>query len=399
MLVKPQVSIVLIRVLGSIFLCYVLIWLIVVCAFTLIIARLQTKRDRQQAEIALRESEAKYHKIAKNVPGMVYRYVLHTDSTDQFTFVSPHCQDLYELEAETMIGDSQGVWSLLHPEDLESVKTAIVQAIDHPQLLALEYRIITPSGRLKWIQMIAESHRQSNGDSIWDGVTIDISDRKQNEQLLANYNRLLEQQVNERTLALQQELAERKRAEGVANAVQLALRQANAELGRLATLDELTQIANRRRFDEHLSQEWRRLARDHQPLSLILCDVDYFKCYNDYYGHQGGDHCLQKIANAIARSVRRPADLATRYGGEEFAIILPNTNAEGAAAVAEMIRGAVKQLRQPHAASPVGRFVTLSLGISSMIPTRDQTPGCLIAQADEALYAAKKLGRDQACIS
>ncbi len=391
------------RFLGSISLCYGLDWRIVgvmgVATLLLAIVTLRDRSDRQQAGIALQESEAKYRKVAKNVPGMVYRYVLHADGTDQFTFVSPRCQDLYELELEAIISDSQLVWSLVHPDDLETLQTATVRAIDYSQPLILEYRIITSSGCLKWIQMIAESHRQPNGDSIWDGVLLDISDRKQTEQLLVDHNHILEQQVQERTLALQQEISERRRAEGVAKAVELALRQANVELGRLATLDELTQLANRRRFDEHLLQEWRRLARDQQPLSLILCDVDHFKGYNDHYGHQSGDDCLQKIATAIERSVRRPADLATRYGGEEFAIILPNTSADGAAAVAEIIRVTIEQLRLPHAASPVSPLVTLSLGISSMIPTHDRVPGCLIAQADEALYEAKKLGRDQVCIS
>jgi two-component system, cell cycle response regulator len=178
-----------------------------------------------------------------------------------------------------------------------------------------------------------------------------------------------------------------------------ALKQANLELERLATLDGLTQVANRRRFDTYLSQEWKRLARDQQPLSLVLCDVDYFKRYNDCYGHQCGDDCLKQVAKAMSRAVKRPADLVARYGGEEFAVILPNTDTEGAVIVAQEIRAEIQQLKIPHADSEVNPYVTLSLGISSIIPWLDLSPENLIAAADVALYQAKKQGRDRAVIS
>lgn len=183
-------------------------------------------------------------------------------------------------------------------------------------------------------------------------------------------------------------MIQRKKAEA-------ALVQANLELERLANLDGLTQVANRRRFDEYLFQEWKRGAREHQPLSLILLDVDYFKLYNDFYGHLSGDDCLQQIAKALSRAAKRPADLVARYGGEEFALILPNTSAEGAVRVAEEIRNQVQQMKMPHAASPIGDRVTLSSGVSSTIPNRDCLPKCLIAAADEALYEAKNRGRDR----
>jgi diguanylate cyclase (GGDEF)-like protein len=191
---------------------------------------------------------------------------------------------------------------------------------------------------------------------------------------------------------LQQEIRDRKRAEE-------ALRKANQELRRLATLDGLTQVANRFQFDEYIRQEWRRLAREQGPLSLILCDVDYFKRYNDTYGHQKGDDCLRAIAKAITQSVRRPADLIARYGGEEFAVVLPNTKAEGAIQVAETIRAQVQQLAIPHDQSLVSRYVTLSLGVCSIIPPKDNEPMALtvedlIACTDKALYEAKEKGRN-----
>lgn len=173
------------------------------------------------------------------------------------------------------------------------------------------------------------------------------------------------------------------------------LEAANQELQRLATLDGLTQVANRRRFDEYLEQEWRRLARERLPLSLIMCDVDFFKLYNDTYGHQAGDECLKQIAATLQRSAKRPADLVARYGGEEFAIVLPNTSQAGALFVAESIRKAIKSLRLAHARSSANPYVTLSLGVASTIPSLDSTCKALVAAADTALYQAKATGRDR----
>lgn len=164
---------------------------------------------------------------------------------------------------------------------------------------------------------------------------------------------------------------------------------------RLATLDGLTGLPNRRRFDEYLDQEWRRLRREQVPLSLILCDIDFFKLYNDTYGHQAGDTCLISVASAIAQAVKRPADLVARYGGEEFAVILPNTTQNGALQVAEAIRVAVQDLKIVHSHSLVSQYVTLSLGVATMVPDCDTSPEILLKAADEALYQAKALGRDR----
>jgi len=194
---------------------------------------------------------------------------------------------------------------------------------------------------------------------------------------LEKLNASLEQKVKERTRELQ---------------------HANLELARLANVDGLTQIANRRRFDEYLAIEWRRLLREQQPLGLILIDIDYFKPYNDHYGHQRGDDCLVQVARRIAMVPNRSTDLVARYGGEEFAVILSNTSAENALLVAESIRKMVSVLAIPHARSDVSNFITLSLGISSLIPTLNKSSDSLVAQADEALYIAKNQGRDRAII-
>ncbi|HIK27622.1 MAG: PleD family two-component system response regulator [Oscillatoriaceae bacterium SKW80] len=173
------------------------------------------------------------------------------------------------------------------------------------------------------------------------------------------------------------------------------LEAANRELQRLATLDALTKVANRRRFDEFFQREWRRMMREQAPLSLILCDVDFFKAYNDTYGHQAGDDCLQLVAAAICEAVKRPGDLVARYGGEEFAVILPRTDAIGAVVVAEEIRTKVAGLQIAHNSSTVKNFVTLSLGVACTVPSPDSSCEQLLEQADKALYEAKAGGRDR----
>jgi two-component system cell cycle response regulator len=177
--------------------------------------------------------------------------------------------------------------------------------------------------------------------------------------------------------------------------MELALQDANQTLKRLAILDSLTQVANRRRFDQYFEREWQYAFRHQQSLALILCDIDYFKRYNDYYGHQAGDRCLQQVAGAMRSAVKRSIDLVARYGGEEFAVVLPNTQVEGALQVAEEIRAAVKQLNLRHEDSFVSDRITLSLGVSSAIPQAKHQPAVAIATADRALYIAKTSGRDR----
>lgn len=174
------------------------------------------------------------------------------------------------------------------------------------------------------------------------------------------------------------------------------LETTNQVLESQVAIDSLTQIANRRKFDEYILQEWKRLARDRQPLSLIVCDVDFFKAYNDSCGHQRGDRCLQQIARCLRTSVKRAADLVTRYGGEEFAIVLPNTPRAGALYLSQAIGEQLRLLNLPHPQSPISDRVTLSLGVATTIPDPAQSPDLIIAAADRALYRAKAEGRDRA---
>lgn len=172
------------------------------------------------------------------------------------------------------------------------------------------------------------------------------------------------------------------------------LKEANQQLQQLATRDGLTLLSNRRHFNEYLEREWRQMKRDRTPLSLILCDIDFFKPYNDTYGHQAGDECLKQVAVAIQKASKRPLDFVARYGGEEFAVILPDTETDGAICVGETIREAVKALQVPHRASPTCGYITLSVGIATVMPGVESSLETLIQEADRALYRAKDQGRD-----
>lgn len=173
------------------------------------------------------------------------------------------------------------------------------------------------------------------------------------------------------------------------------LRQDNRDLRALALTDSLTGLANRRQFDHYFEAEWNRLAREQQPLTLILCDIDYFKRYNDYYGHPTGDVCLAKVSDVLTYCIRRPADLVARYGGEEFAVILPNTDTAGGHSVASAIQDQLAKAAIPHVTSGAADTITLTMGIATVIPQHQLSSQDLLQAADLALYHAKQQGRDR----
>jgi diguanylate cyclase (GGDEF)-like protein/PAS domain S-box-containing protein len=575
----------------------------------------------KQIELALQQSESKYRRLAENIPGVIYRYVLHPDGKDEFTYVSPRIKEIYGIDPEKIIEDSANSWNIILPEETDKIKFSAVVSSQTLQPWSEQYRIMKPDGEIRWMEGFSIPEKQPNGDVIWDGFIIDISSRKkaeealkereaylrmvvnnvpvilwvtdnqgiftlsegkgleglglqpgdvvgksayeiyadfpniitgihqtlttgisyhvqvdingrvfealgnafydeqgnlmgmigvscditerqQAEKILADYNQILEAKVAERTEALrqseekfraifnqvfqfiglikpdgtlleanqtalnfadikledivnkpfweahwwtispqtQQQLKEAiaKAAKGefiryevdvlgkdtiatidfsirpIRNSqgeiillipegrditerkkMEEALKNANLKLERLATLDSLTQVANRRYFKHYLEQEWKRLTREKQPLSLILCDVDYFKRYNDHYGHPVGDDCLIKVTRAMKLAIQRPTDLIARYGGEEFVIILPNTSFRDAINFAQDIQAKIHQLGIPHAQSKVSQYVTLSLGVASLIPDTKYTPEDLISVADVALYRAKQQGRNR----
>jgi diguanylate cyclase (GGDEF)-like protein len=173
------------------------------------------------------------------------------------------------------------------------------------------------------------------------------------------------------------------------------LEAANQALQKLANVDGLTGVANRRRFDQYLNSQWLNSAQERSPLSLILCDIDFFKRYNDRYGHPAGDLCLQKVATVLGETAQKAQDLVARYGGEEFAVIMPQTHAPGAVRVAASMQAGVRELQITHEESAVSQYVTLSLGVATTVPSFESSPSDLILTADKALYQAKEEGRNR----
>lgn len=289
-------------------------------------------------------------------------------------------------------------WSVLFAQPLAVALAPVEKQIRHAMFLfAIIASIVTiiafAIGQLLTIPIIYLTNIVFQFTAGNLDIRAKISSKDEIGQLAKSFNNMalqlqtsfetLEQRVQERTaeLVVAKEIAE----------------DANQKLEQLVNLDGLTQVANRRCFNERLQAEWQHLAGEQQPLSLILFDVDKFKLYNDYYGHLGGDDCLIRIAQTVQQMVHRPTDLVARYGGEEFSVLLPNTDLAGAIEVAQSIQKAIHDQAIPHVQSDIKDIVTLSLGITSVIPTCDIKPDTLIASADRALYNAKQQGRDRYC--
>ena len=201
--------------------------------------------------------------------------------------------------------------------------------------------------------------------------------------------------LNEVNQLLQKEIAKRQAKEAELLTVQDALNQAHRRLEQQVRTDGLTQLANRRHFDEQLNKEWRRHAREAQMLTIVLMDIDYFKKYNDGLGHPEGDACLKQVATLLHQAFNRSGDLVARYGGEEFVVLLANSSAQDAAHQVERLQSLMNQAAIPHPGSDVSPQVTLSMGIASCIPLADDDPWGLVEEADQALYQAKVDGRNQ----
>ena len=200
-------------------------------------------------------------------------------------------------------------------------------------------------------------------------------------------------------LKLKSEIDARKARERELLTVTLELEEANKKLHSLSAMDGLTGIPNRRSFDTILEKEILRAQRNKSPLSLALGDIDFFKPYNDCYGHTEGDSCLQKVAKAFTRVLKRPGDVAARYGGEEYAFILPNTPDTWSKLITEKLRSSVESLQIPHSHSQVSEYVTVSIGVVTAVPDVNMLPKDYINAADKALYKAKHEGRNKVVVS
>lgn len=274
-------------------------------------------------------------------------------------YISPAVKDMLGYRPEDLIHEN--MTNLTHPEDQGEYSAVLTGLRNGKDGQSFTYRVQKKSGTYVWVEGNIRLYRDAEtGHPIgFVNVVRDISRRKKDEEDLKRAYRAVEA---------------------------------------LAVVDALTGIANRRRFDEVLAQEWRRGMRENKPLSLLLLDVDFFKRYNDHYGHVRGDSCLKQIAEAALDVVCRPADLVARFGGEEFAIILPNTSTDGAHGVAEEVRVMVERRMLDHIGNPSG-VVTVSIGCSTIIPQRGVPSLRLIEAADQALYTAKHNGRNCVVIS
>jgi diguanylate cyclase (GGDEF)-like protein len=242
--------------------------------------------------------------------------------------------------------------------------------------------------RLRDIPIIAMTPTGEPGeleDALAAGVVDYVGKPPQRIELLARVRACLR---------LKREIERRRAIEQQAREVARLLDAAYQRLQHISFLDGLTGIANRRRFDEFLHNEWRRALRGGSSLSLVMIDIDYFKAFNDTYGHQAGDECLTRVASALQGALRRAGDLVARYGGEEFVAVLPATPADGALAVAQTLRERVEALGVAHRGSPVSDRVTISLGVATTVPSRATSAAALVAAADRALYQAKREGRN-----
>ncbi|THD42635.1 MAG: PAS domain S-box protein [Bradyrhizobium sp.] len=315
------------------------------------LAVLRNIDERVAAEQRLLESEAKYRLLADNSNDMVVQ--LDRDLVRRYA--SPACREILGYEPEEMIGVRPV--DMAHPEDAPQLELAL------QSLLNGEVDRHSSVNRL----------RHSNGSWIWVEATL--------------------RAIRDAATSTVTGITGALRDISIRKAVEDELEQANRRLQTLAGEDALTGLANRRAFDEAIAREFRRARREKSAVGLIMIDVDRFKRFNDRYGHLAGDDCLRRIGGAIAGVLKRPGDMAARYGGEEFVVLLPNTDKQGAAKVADRIRQCVADLCIPHKDNERG-YVTISAGASVTPPGADITPDTQIAIADGALYRAKGLGRN-----
>lgn len=274
----------------------------------------------------------------------------------KFAYIGPQIEPLLGWSQDSWVSAED--WAMrIHPDDREYVVNFCISqskaGVDHEA----DYRALTKDNGYVWIRDVVHVVRNENSevDSLI-GFMFDISERKKTEEKL---------------ISLQKELEA------------------------LSFKDGLTGIANRRMFDSSLDTEWASAHRSNQPLSLIVLDIDFFKQYNDLYGHIQGDKCLTNIAQTLSLAAVRPRDIAARFGGEEFVLLLPETDETAALKVAERCHRLIEKLKIPHEKSTVNQFVTASMGVGTINPVADMEPKKFIEAVDKLLYAAKQKGRNQ----
>lgn len=280
-------------------------------------------------------------------------------ATKRFTYIGPQIEKLLGWSPSSWVGVEDWV-ARMHPEDREKVFNFCVSqslaGIDHEA----DYRAMTNGGDYIWIRDVVHVVRKNGEVDSLIGFMFDISERKKNE---------------EQILRLQKELEE------------------------LSFKDGLTGVANRRMFDSIIEVEWASARRSQKPLSLIILDIDHFKQYNDHYGHIQGDDCLRRVAQTLSSVGARARDFFARIGGEEFVLVLPETDAHAAKKIAERCRSEILGLQIPHESSSTSDRVTVSLGVGTIVPSHDANSITFIESVDRLLYQAKEEGRNRVIYS
>jgi diguanylate cyclase (GGDEF)-like protein/PAS domain S-box-containing protein len=332
----------------------VLLQLFVIAGIFILYSISMVLEQQKATERRLREIVSLHRLVTENSRDAI----IVADFNGHRSYVSAASESMSGWTPEEVL--AQDSLELVHPKDQPRVKAAVRELRSGSEGAMVECRVRKRNGEYLWVEAALRVVRDP-GTGIPLGIlnTVrDISERKRSEQQLQGAYRAVEA---------------------------------------LALTDGLTGLANRRRFDQCLAAEWRRSLRDRHPLSLLMLDVDKFKAYNDTYGHQRGDNCLKQIAEACMDVVSRPGDLVARFGGEEFVVILPNTESEGAMQVGNEICEALRSRRLPHDGSLPG-IITISIGCATLVPEFGKHPPDLIAMADHALYEAKRNGRNQVCL-
>lgn len=295
----------------------------------------------------------------------VYKTLLETTNaipwkidwkTLQFSYIGPQIEKLLGWEQSSW--QSVNDWAeRMHPDDKVWVVDFCVAQSQSGTDHEADYRALTKDGDYVWIRDVVHVVRDENGEvESLVGFMFDISERKETEQKL---------------LDLQKELEE------------------------LSFKDGLTGVSNRRMFDSVIEEEWFRARREQQPLSLLLIDIDFFKQYNDFYGHIQGDDCLREVAQTLANVVKRARDFFARYGGEEFVMVLPETDADAVQKIAERCQKMLFKQQLPHEASDISQLLTISIGAGTIVPTQTDDLRTFIDSVDQALYQSKQNGRNQ----
>jgi len=311
---------------------------------------------RHQAEVRVATTAAEARRIGA-------RYRLLADySSDVIVqhgfdgmcrFASPSMEQMFGWRPEELVG--RDTRHLIHPFDWPMLDEEVQFLVKGCGPIRSQFRHLHRDGHYVWVESSMQMVDKDGSEASFVANMRDITERIEAEKRLS---------------------------------------EAASAMAQLAATDQLTGVANRRRFNEELGREWRRATREDGPLSLLLLDVDHFKIYNDTYGHQGGDDVLKTVAAAIQGALRRPNDLVARWGGEEFVVLLPGTDLRGAVEVAEIIRAAIEDLHIPHRAVAAG-FLTVSIGVATGYPSRNQAPEPMLAEADANLYEAKRQGRNR----